>query len=97
MRLDLLPKDFDGKMEHACEEAAEFIKAYMKRRRFGDFPRDEKTGIVYNNVQDMYDELQQLRFAVEMAIGAIEKKYMCRDVAEATEPLNDEKTGLGCG
>lgn len=79
MRLDLLPKTFDGKMDHTVQEAAEFTKAYMKFRLFGAHPCDAKTGIVYDNVLDMYNELQDLRFTVAMAIGAIEKEYMNRE------------------
>jgi NTP pyrophosphatase (non-canonical NTP hydrolase) len=79
MRLDLLPKTLDGKLDKVVEEAGEFLQAYGKFRAFGAHPRDEKTGIAYDNVRDIKRELEDLMFAVIMARTAIEKDYCTLD------------------
>ena len=73
MRLDLLPTTFDGKLDKVVEEAGEFLQAFGKYRRFGATPVDIKTDIKYDNIADMYRELQDLQMAVAFAIGAFAK------------------------
>lgn len=65
MRVDLLPKDRAGKLEHIVEECSEVIKAICKLKKFGAIARDPVTGIEYNNTNDLLGEFHDLQHAIQ--------------------------------
>jgi hypothetical protein len=69
MRVDLFPKTTEGKLAHVEEECGEVIKALGKLHRFGETATDPKTGITYDNVVDLHEELKQLNGAIERYLG----------------------------
>ncbi len=65
MREDLLPVTLEGKFDRLIEESCELIKAICKLRRFGERPIDGVTGIQYDNIKDVKDEMQDLKHAIQ--------------------------------
>lgn len=65
MRNDLLPVTLEGKFSHFIEEACEVIKCVCKLQRFGEKPTDLKTGIKYDNISDLKNELSDLKYAIK--------------------------------
>lgn len=64
MRNDLLPTSFDGRIARLIEETGEVLKAIGKLQRFGKEAIDPKTNIKYDNVQDLKEELEDLKHSI---------------------------------
>jgi hypothetical protein len=71
MREDLLPKTFDTGVSRIVEESGEVIeiigrvlKITGKLQRFGYIATDSVTGKSYDNVADLFTELDQLEHAI---------------------------------
>jgi hypothetical protein len=69
MREDLLPITWDGKLSRLEEEIGEVIKAIGKLRRFGEYATDPKTGIPYQNKQDLFLEIIDLQSAINELVS----------------------------
>jgi NTP pyrophosphatase (non-canonical NTP hydrolase) len=63
-RPDLFPTTFDGKLGHLAEECCEVLLAIEKYRRFGARATDPRTHIEYDNIADIYTELNDLDAAM---------------------------------
>jgi hypothetical protein len=64
MRSDLLPVTLEGKLDRLIEEGCEVTIAICKLRRFGENPTDPKTGIKYDNLVDLFKEMNDLAHAI---------------------------------
>lgn len=64
-RPDLLPVTFRDKISHVVEECGEVLQAIGKLDRFGERATDHKTGIQYDNVAALKNELRDLIEACE--------------------------------
>lgn len=62
MRPDLIPADKDGSIARVLEECREVVKAILYR--FGETPTDGKTGIKYDNIEDLKNELSDLKDSI---------------------------------
>lgn len=64
MREDLLPTSFEGRLSRLIEESAEVLKVIGKIQRFGSIAMDPKTNIKYDNIEDLKEELKDLKHAI---------------------------------
>lgn len=64
-----LPDTYEGRLDHIIEEASEVIKAVIKIKRFGLKATDPNTGKSYDNLIDLYDEVQDVRKAFDNFSG----------------------------
>lgn len=64
MREDLLPVTLEGKFDRVIEESCEVTIAICKLRQYGEKPTDPATGIKYNNIRDLKNELEDLKHAI---------------------------------
>lgn len=64
MRKDLLPTTWRGKYGRLIEECGEVLQAVGKLERFGTHATDPKTGKDYNNLAQLYLEINHLQHAI---------------------------------
>ena len=66
MRYDLLPTTQADKIAYLIEECGEVLQVIGKLHRFGETPVDHKTGIKYDNIIDLFVELDDLERAIRL-------------------------------
>jgi len=66
MRHDLLPITQADKIAYLIEECGEVLQIIGKLHRFGENPTDPKTGTKYNNIIDLFVELDDLERAIKL-------------------------------
>lgn len=52
--------DLEGWRDKAIEEMAEMTKALLKHKHYGDKATDPLTGVMYDNLQDVTDEMDDV-------------------------------------
>jgi NTP pyrophosphatase (non-canonical NTP hydrolase) len=75
MREDLLPTTLDGKIAKVVEECGEVLHVIGKYGRHGWKPTDPKTGIQYNNLHDLGNELQDLNSSICVLLDELIENY----------------------
>lgn len=63
-RPELIQHNFDGIIALLIEECGEVIQAIGKLNRFGKHAKDPRTGIEYDNVKNLEEELEDLETAI---------------------------------
>ena len=66
MRYDLLPITQADKIAYLIEECGEVLQAIGTLQRFGEHPTDHKTGATYDNIVDLFAELNDLERAIRL-------------------------------
>jgi NTP pyrophosphatase (non-canonical NTP hydrolase) len=70
-RPDLLPVTFEGKVGKVIEEAGEVLQAIGKAQRHGWQAEDPVTGIKYDNLSDLKNELLDLQHSIQQVLDSI--------------------------
>lgn len=65
MRSDLAPVTFRDCLSHLIEECGEVLQCIGKLDRFGETPTDPKTGIKYDNIAALLQEMDDLESAIK--------------------------------
>jgi hypothetical protein len=64
-RPDLLPTTFEGSLSRLIEEMCEAGRVIAKIQQHGEIAVDPQTGIRYHNINDLFNELYDVVYAVE--------------------------------
>ena len=65
MREDLLPRTYEEALIRVIQKASEVTKVVTKLLQYGFTATDERTGVVYDNLNDMMSEFYDLQHAME--------------------------------
>ncbi len=92
MKTQFLPKDKDGRLDHACEEMAEALLARFKWRRFGAhtrWPFDDPAAT--SNMEDFLAELKDVQAAITACLPDLEEAVAAERQRIAEERLLHEQ------
>ena len=65
-RPELIQKTYKGAISLLIEECGEVLQAIGKLQRFGERAKDPLTGIEYDNIGDLEEELLDLTKAIDL-------------------------------